>query len=373
MKLSLQCGNADVTLPVGRTKRPFNESENAMGRVGKRRGRKTPQRTPSQKRVLDPPSSGTFSTPLKRCPCSVFPVQKSKTEHTRSSFEGVWIFFQEGAVSGTFSYPHTFCTPPPSITPTIGAVGRVVGTEATRTLDGRKHGHAYVETCVLACRSLAQSNAKSDSVSQAVTWQGYTLEKCTEEHLKSLTPSWKFIFPLPVFCCNLRAGKVLRSSFVACPLCSLAMWPQSSGTMKKQPKEKVMGSDIPWTSWGHSCGRPASKTSGSRPSKPCSLLVSTALGLCGRICMRSLESDGRNRVIVIAESLARVIAAIRITCVHWQPYFPPQDTRIGPHRPCVCCFAIWIARLAFIRATFVRRGCEFPPQAENRCDFRHTS
>ena len=32
--------------------------------------------------------------------------------------------------------------------------------------------------------------------------------------------------------------------------------------------------------------------------------------------------DGRNRAIVIAESLARVIAAIRITSVHWQSYLP---------------------------------------------------
>ena len=38
-----------------------------------------------------------------------------------------------------------------------------------------------------------------------------------------------------------------------------------SGT-KKQPKEKVFGTDIPRTSGGHLCGRPGSKTSG-RPSK----------------------------------------------------------------------------------------------------------
>ena len=33
--------------------------------------------------------------------------------------------------------------------------------------------------------------------------------------------------------------------------------------------------------------------------------------------------DGRNRARVIAESLARVIAAIRITSVHWRSYLPP--------------------------------------------------
>ena len=34
--------------------------------------------------------------------------------------------------------------------------------------------------------------------------------------------------------------------------------------------------------------------------------------------------DGRNRAIVIAESLARVISAIRITSVRWQSYLPPE-------------------------------------------------
>ena len=34
--------------------------------------------------------------------------------------------------------------------------------------------------------------------------------------------------------------------------------------------------------------------------------------------------DGRNRAIVIAESLARVIAAIRIASVRWQSYLPPK-------------------------------------------------
>ena len=62
------------------------------------------------KRVFDPPSYGTFSTPL-RCQCSVFPVQKSTTEQTRSSLEGS-NNFRESAFSGTFSSPHTFCTPP---------------------------------------------------------------------------------------------------------------------------------------------------------------------------------------------------------------------------------------------------------------------
>ena len=34
--------------------------------------------------------------------------------------------------------------------------------------------------------------------------------------------------------------------------------------------------------------------------------------------------DGQNRAIVIAESLARVIAAIRIASVRWRSYLPPK-------------------------------------------------
>ena len=35
-----------------------------------------------------------------------------------------------------------------------------------------------------------------------------------------------------------------------------------------------------------------------------------------------LSLDGRNRARVIAESLARIIAAIRITSVRWRSYLP---------------------------------------------------
>ena len=34
--------------------------------------------------------------------------------------------------------------------------------------------------------------------------------------------------------------------------------------------------------------------------------------------------DGRNRAIAIAESLARVIAAIRIASESWRSYLPPK-------------------------------------------------
>ena len=38
--------------------------------------------------------------------------------------------------------------------------------------------------------------------------------------------------------------------------------------------------------------------------------------------------DGRNRAIVIAESLARVIAAIRITSVRWRSYLPQKTQNL---------------------------------------------
>ena len=44
--------------------------------------------------------------------------------------------------------------------------------------------------------------------------------------------------------------------------------------------------------------------------------------------------DGRNRARVIAESLARVLAAIRMASVRWSSYLPPIKTQdlvlIGP-------------------------------------------
>ena len=38
--------------------------------------------------------------------------------------------------------------------------------------------------------------------------------------------------------------------------------------------------------------------------------------------------DGRNHAIVITESLARLIAAIRITSVRWRSYLTPEHTLI---------------------------------------------
>ena len=77
----------------------------------KRGGRKTSRMTPLPKRGFGPPSYGTFSTPL-RCQCSVFPVQKSPRQSSPKALLEGSKHFRERAFSGTFSSPHTFCTPP---------------------------------------------------------------------------------------------------------------------------------------------------------------------------------------------------------------------------------------------------------------------
>ena len=61
--------------------------------------------TPLPKRGFGPPSYGTFSTPLT-CQCSVFPVQKSTTEQTRSSFGGVQKFSGERVLWYAFLPPY---------------------------------------------------------------------------------------------------------------------------------------------------------------------------------------------------------------------------------------------------------------------------
>ena len=71
----------------------------------------------SQQKGLDPPSYGAFSTPL-RCQCSDFPVsQNPRQSRPEALLEGSKNF-RESAFSGTFSSPHTFCTPPPYHGPT---------------------------------------------------------------------------------------------------------------------------------------------------------------------------------------------------------------------------------------------------------------
>ena len=65
---------------------------------------------PSQKGVLDPPSYGTFSTPLG-CQYSVFPVQKSTTEQTKSSFGWVQKFSGERVLWYVFLPPYVLHPP----------------------------------------------------------------------------------------------------------------------------------------------------------------------------------------------------------------------------------------------------------------------
>ena len=82
------------------------------GGVEKRGGWKTSRMTPLPKRGFGPPSHGTFSTPL-RCQCSVFPVKKSTTEQTRSSFGGVQKFSEECVLWCVFLPPYVCARNPP--------------------------------------------------------------------------------------------------------------------------------------------------------------------------------------------------------------------------------------------------------------------
>ena len=81
---------------LGRETPPLRKGKGTYQRTpwggGKKRGGgETSRLTPLPKRGLEPPSYGTFSTPLV-CRCSVFPVQNSTTEQTRSSVGGVQNF-----------------------------------------------------------------------------------------------------------------------------------------------------------------------------------------------------------------------------------------------------------------------------------------
>ena len=122
----------DWNRPLPHLQRPLSSrikkggfsSENAMGGWKKEGGGKPHEWHPSQKRVLDPPSYGTFSTPL-RCQCSVFPVPKSTTEQTKSSFGGVQKLSGERVLWYVFLPPYVLHPPisPPnfrsSVTPKV--------------------------------------------------------------------------------------------------------------------------------------------------------------------------------------------------------------------------------------------------------------
>ena len=66
--------------------------------------------------------------------------------------------------------------------------------------------------------------------------------------------------------------------------------------------------------------------------------------------------DGRNRTIVVAESLARVLVAIGIASVCWRSYLPPKTQKLVLTDPAFVVLRFGIARLAFTRLTFVPRG-----------------
>ena len=93
------------------------------GGVEKRGGWKTSRMTPLSKRGFGPPPSyGTFSNPLK-CQCPVFPVQKSTTEQTRSSFWGVQKFSGERVLWYVFLPPYVLHPPPPISRPKLHGLG----------------------------------------------------------------------------------------------------------------------------------------------------------------------------------------------------------------------------------------------------------
>ena len=66
--------------------------------------------TPPKKGFWTPPSYGTLSTPLRR-QRSVFPVQKSTTEYTRTSFRGVQTFSGERVLWYVFLPPYVLHPP----------------------------------------------------------------------------------------------------------------------------------------------------------------------------------------------------------------------------------------------------------------------
>ena len=116
------------------------------GGVEKRGGWKTSRMTPLPKRGFGPPSYGTFSTPLT-CQCSVFPVQKSTTEQTRSSFGGVQKFSGERVLWYVFHPPYVLH--PPISRPKLGLYPVKQGFEANCTRKfTRKFGEILVNSTV---------------------------------------------------------------------------------------------------------------------------------------------------------------------------------------------------------------------------------
>ena len=100
------------------------KSEDAMGGWKKEGGWKTSRMTPLPKRGLDPPSYGTFSTPLG-CQCSVFPVQKIHDRGDQKLFwGGVQKFSGERVLWYVFPPPIRFA--PPHITARLNRSGDLI-------------------------------------------------------------------------------------------------------------------------------------------------------------------------------------------------------------------------------------------------------
>ena len=128
---------------------------------------------------------------------------------------------------------------------------------------------------------------------------------------------------------------------------------QTKGRYRTRPLRVFRVGQVPMKREGVRCGASSNGSQSESPksgqSKPGRKQISATVRKtchrkeaegCKRPQMRAKESlnvkianlDGGNRVIVIAESLARVIAAIRITSVRWRSY-PPKHTEISPHSP----------------------------------------
>ena len=80
-----------------------------LGGVEKGGGWKTSRMTPLPKRDFGPPSYGTFSTP-SGVSALFFLYKNPRQSRPEALLEGSKNF-RESAFSGTFSSPHTFCTP----------------------------------------------------------------------------------------------------------------------------------------------------------------------------------------------------------------------------------------------------------------------
>ena len=100
------------TIPYPQPFHTPTRSEDVMGGWKKEGGGKPDEGHPSQKGVSEPPSFGTFSTPL-RCRCFVFfPVKESTTGQTRSFFGWVQNFSGGRVLWYVLLPPYVLHTPP---------------------------------------------------------------------------------------------------------------------------------------------------------------------------------------------------------------------------------------------------------------------